>query len=201
MRRWVSRIVLGAIVPVVLLLTGWWVPYLLGAPEVVPVLASFGLVLGVVVDVTLLRNRLDSLYRLPIPAQAAIATFYTVMIYGFFMGLPVPVLLVSLGWGYAAVSTLTATAGDPRRVRWAARGSAALMLVACLATAWLAFREPWIADEVRGMLGLPFTPSLVSLVIASVVGGLGLVVGAYVIPKALASWVPRGGTGASAVAS
>lgn len=200
MRRWVSRIVLGTIVPVMLFLTGWWIPYLLGVSELVPVLASIGFVLGVIADVTLLRHRLDSLYRLPVAAQAAIATFYTVMIYGFFMGLPVPVLLVSIGWGYAVVTALAAGDADPRRARWAARGSAALMLVACLATAWLAFREPWIAGEVRGMLGLSFTPSLVSLVIASVLGGLGLVAIAYVIPKALVNRVNHRSRGASATA-
>ena len=185
MQGWVSRIVLGTIAPVSGLLVGWWGCYLLGVTNAVAVAASTGLVLGLIANATLLRHRLDSLYRLSIPAQVAVASFYTVMIYGFFMGFPVPVLLVSLGWGYAVAHM--AAAADTRRVRWAAPGSALLMLVVCVATAWLAFREPWIAGEVRGMLGLSFTPSLASLVVASVAGGLMLVGSAYAIPAVMLS--------------
>lgn len=182
MRCWVSRVVLGAITPVSLFLVGWWIPYLVGAVDLVAVLAPTGLVLGLIADATLLRNRLDRLYDLSLPLQAAIAAFYTVMIYGFFMGLPIPVLLVSLGWGYVAVQAVAGGTAESRQTRWSAWGSAALMFVACVATAWLAFREPWIADEVRGMLGLASTPSLVTLVLATAVGGLALVAAAYAIP-------------------
>lgn len=182
MRRWVSRVVLGAITPVSLFLIGWWIPYLVGAIDLVAILAPTGFLLGLIADATLLRNRLDRLYSLSLPLQAAIAGFYTVMIYGFFMGLPIPVLLVSLGWGYVAVQAVAAGDAESGQTRWSAGGSALLMLLACVATAWLAFREPWIADEVRGMLGLAFTPSLAMLVLATVVGGGILVAAAYAIP-------------------
>ncbi|HML51989.1 MAG TPA: hypothetical protein PKD84_11390 [Propionicimonas sp.] len=198
MRRWVSRVVLGAITPVSLFLVGWWIPYLVGAVDLVAFLAPIGLVLGLIADATLLRNRLDRLYSLSVPIQAAIAAFYTVMIYGFFMGLPIPVLLVSLGWGYVAVQTAAGGSAASGQARWSAIGSAALMLAACAATAWLAFREPWIADEVRGMLGLTVTPSLAALVLASAVGGMALVATAYAIPAVLIARHRRRFTGSIA---
>lgn len=198
LQRWVSRVVLGTIAPVSGLLIGWWSCYLLGVTDWVAPAALSGLLLGVAADLTVLRSRLDSLYRLSVPAQVAVAAFYTVMIYGFFMGFPVPVLLVSVGWGYAVARA--ASADDARRVRWAAPGSALLMLVACVATAWLAFREPWIAGEVRGMLGLSFTPSLDSLAVASVIGGLFLVSSAYAIPAVMLLRRRSAGEGARSAA-
>lgn len=191
MQLWVSRLVLGTIAPVVGLLTGWWGTYLVGATDLTPGLAVLGFTLGLLADVTLLRRRLDSLYALSTPVQLGIAGFYTVMIYGFFMGFPVPVLLVSLGWGYATAHRLGSSDGGQQPIRWASLGSAGLMLLACTATAWLAFREPWIATEVRGMLGLSFTPSLMSLVGATLVGAVMLVASAYLIPRAMFAWRTR----------
>lgn len=191
MQQWISRLVLGTIAPVVGLLTGWWGTYLLGLTDLTPGFAVLGLVAGLLADATVLRHRLDSLYALSLPAQLGVAGFYTVMIYGFFMGFPVPVLLVSLGWGYAAAHKLGSTDRGHGATRWASLGSAGLMLVACLATAWLAFREPWIAGEVRGMLGLPFTPSVTSLAVATVFGALLLVASSYLIPKAMLAWRGR----------
>jgi hypothetical protein len=193
MERWTSRVVLGTILPVSLMLLGWWGTLgLLGDSPLIPWAALGGLMLGFVLDVTVLRRRLDSLLRLSTTALATIAVFYSVMIFGFFMGFPVPVLLVGLGWGYAA--THTGEAGPDvraRRVRAASIGSAVIMSVACCATAWLAFNEPTIALQVRGMLGLPFTPSMSALAVMSAAGGLGLIAVAYGLPLALARWMSK----------
>jgi hypothetical protein len=73
------------------------------------------------------------------------------------------------------------------------------MSTACCVTAWLAFNEPTIASQVRGMLGLPFTPSIGALVVLSVAGGLSLVGLAYGLPMTLAAWShePRRSAGAT----
>jgi len=200
MERAVSRIVLGAIAPVSLFLLGWWGTLgLLGDSPMIPWAALGGLALGLVLDVTVLWRRLDSLFAVSMATQTAIAVFYGIMIFGFFMGFPVPVLLVGLGWGFAV-----AHASDrpvdvrARRVRVASVGSALIMSIACCATAWLAFSEPTIAAQVRGMLGLSFTPSIGALAASSVVGGVVLVGLAYGIPVMLAARprTPRGSVGA-----
>jgi hypothetical protein len=182
--RAVSRVILGTIAPVVGLLTGWWGSFaLLGDSPWIGWAAATGLIAGLVVDLTILRGRLDSLRDLPQAGLAAIAVFYSVMIYGFSMGLPVANLLVGLGWGYALRSR-------PDGVRMAATGSAAMMFLLCGATAWLAFGERTIASQVRGMLALPFTPPMWSLWALALFGGLALVAGAYFLTKVAAS---RGG--------
>jgi len=188
MERMVSRIVLGAIAPVVLFLAGWWGTLgVAGDSALISWMALCGLACGLALDATWLRRWLDSLYSLRPAAQATIALFYAVMIYGFFMGLPVPLLLVGLGWGFAAVHGDGPSDLRVRRTRLASWGSASLMTVACLATAWLAFREPSIALQVRGMLGISFTPSVSMLHVGSLIGGVVLVGLAYTIPSILAA--------------
>ena len=184
-----SRVVLGTIAPVCLMLLGWWGTLgLLGDSRLIPVAATGGLVLGLVADLTVLRGRMDSLFSLSAVASALVAGFYSFMIFGFFMGLPVPLLLVSVGWGYVAAHPPGGSPGErARRIRTAAWGSASIMLVACGATAFLAFGEPTIASQVRGMLGLPFTPSVELLAVNSLVGGLALVGLAYALPVAMAA--------------
>jgi hypothetical protein len=194
MERLVSRIVLGAITPVSLFLAGWWGTLaVLGDSALIPWAALGGLALGLALDATALRRRLGSLYIISPVSQAAVAVFYAVMIYGFFMGFPVPVLLVGLGWGFAAVRARDGDLGiRARRIRAAAFGSALLMFIACLATAWLAFREPSIASQARGMLDLPFTPSMGVLAASSAIGGLGLIALAFGIPVMFAAWGDKG---------
>lgn len=188
-----SRVVLGTIAPVSLMLAGWWGALgLLGDSLLIPYAALGGFALGLVVDVTVLRSRMDSLFSLSTAALIFIAVFYAFMIYGFFMGLPVPILLVSLGWGYVAARPRDGRLGERgRRVCAASRGSALIMSVMCCVTAWLAFSQPSIASEVRGMLGLSFTPTIGFLAVFSLVGGLALVALAYALPVMIAKWGHR----------
>lgn len=193
LERALSRISLGAIVPVVLLLTGWWGSFgILGDGPWIPWAAFGGLALGVLLDLTVLRRHLGSLYVLPSWAVFAVALFYSVMIYGFFMGFPVPELLVGLAWGFVVGrQRADRLAGDDRAqaaLRIASRGAACIMFALCCVTAWLALRELSIASEVRGMLGLSFTPSTNALRALSLFGGLGLVALQYGAVRLGAKW-------------
>ncbi|HET6352620.1 MAG TPA: hypothetical protein VFG89_10905 [Coriobacteriia bacterium] len=180
--RLVSRVVLGTIAPVSLMLAGWWgaVP-VFGDSPLVGRCALTGLAIGVLLDVTVFRQHLDALYRLSGWLLGVIALFYTVMIYGFFMGFPAVNLLVGIGWGFVVGRRHVAEGllgpEAAHELRAACVTASAIMFALCCATAWLAFSEPWIASEVRGMLGLSFTPSMTLLYAGSVLGGIVLVAG------------------------
>lgn len=183
MERFVSRLVLGSIAPVILFLAGWWGTFLVfGDSRLIPWMALAGLTSGLLLDATMLRGRLGLLYQLSTGAQVAVALFYAFMIYGFFMGLPVPLLIVGVGWGFAASRHRGTARERSERIWLAATGSALLMLVACLATAWLAFHEPSIQPQVRGMLGLSFTPSIAQLAVGSALDAVLLTGMSYAIP-------------------
>lgn len=194
--RTISRVVLGACAPVVLMLAGWWGSLgLFGDGRWIPWAALAGAVSGAALDLTVLRKRLDSLYSLSIPSLALVAVFYSGLIYGFFMGLPVPDLLVGVGLGFVigrrhtghGIRTAPARA-EVRAVSWTAT---AIMFALCCATAWIALTEPTIASQVRGMLGLSFTPSMDALRALALLGGAGLVAGGYVSTTAAAKWAAR----------
>jgi hypothetical protein len=194
--RWVSRVVLGAITPVALMLAGWWGSLgLLGDSPWIPWATLAGLAIGLVLDLTLLRRWLAGLYRLSRPALTAVAIFYSVMIYGFFMGLPIANLLVGAGWGFAVGRRHVGEdvrAGQPRNdVVYAASAAATIMFVLCCTTAWIALREPTIGWEMRGMLGLSFTPSWGEMSAVAVLGGFGLVVLGYSVTASVAGWAAR----------
>ncbi len=194
MERMLSRIVLGSVPPTGLLLAAWWCTYLLaGDSPWIPWAATAGLATGLLLDVTALRSWTGALFTLPSRSLALLAVFYAVMIYGFFMGLPVPLLLIPLVWGFVAARPVGDRAGHPAaRVVVAMRGSALIVFGLCCATAALAFREPSIARQVQGMLGLGFTPSMPLLVAASILCGVALVGCSYGIARSVGMWASRG---------
>lgn len=170
-----SRLVLGTVTPVVLFLAGWWGTYgVLGDSPAIAPAALGGLVLGVVLNLTVLRKRLDSLFDLGPKALVGLALFYSLMIYGFFMGMPVCNLLVGIVGGYVAGRKAALHGLPAERATRAARVTAAvatsILAVLCVATAWMALSEPTIGSQMGGMLGLPFEVT-VPIIYATIGGG------------------------------
>jgi hypothetical protein len=158
--RLLSRLVLGTLAPVVLFLAGWWGTLgLLGDSPVIGPAALGGLALG------------------------ALALFYSVMIYGFFMGFPVANLLVGLVAGHvvgrrARLHSLPAEQAA-RESRLALVFVTSILTVLCVATAWMALNQRSIESEVRHMLGLPFEVTRPMIYATIVVGGAGLLAAQY----------------------
>jgi hypothetical protein len=96
----VSWLVLGPIAPVSLGLAAWWSTVLLGWSEPHIALATVAAcAVGVAGTMTLGRRRAAALWQLGEPARRGVAVFYSVMIYGCFMGMPVGNVLVGVGGG------------------------------------------------------------------------------------------------------
>lgn len=137
-----------------------------------------GLALGVLLDLTVLRRHLDALFDLGPKALGGLALFYSVMIYGFFMGMPVFNLLVGVIGGYlvgrkAALHGLSADRAN-RMARVTAMVATSILAVLCVATAWMALHEPTIGSQMRGMLGLPFEVTTPMIYATIGVGGAAL---------------------------
>lgn len=188
-----SRLVLGTIAPVCLLLAGWWgLLGVAGDGPWIPWTASAGLALGILLDVTVLRRWIGSVYDLSTFALLGVGVFYSVGIYGLFMGMPVANLLVGAVGGFIVgrrAALRDVAAGDASsQQRAVAAGASALMAALCCATAWLGLSDPYTAGDLRGMLGLGFTPSLGQLWVLAVVGGMSLVATEYLLTWAAARW-------------
>jgi len=190
--KWISVLVLGLIAPVALMLLFWWGSVLLiGDSGAVPYLALGGVLIGAVLDFTLLRRFVFRLFDLSILKLFAIALFYSVMIYGFFMGFPVFNALVGIACAYVAARGGALQSADIQTMRQKARivngFSFILLLLICIGTAVLALREATIEAQVQHMLGFPFqiTRGMIWAIILA--GGALLLACQYEISK----WIFR----------
>jgi hypothetical protein len=184
------------------MLAGWWGSFgLLGESGWIGPIALTGLALGLALDVTALRRRLGSLFELPMPALFGVATFYSVMIYGAFMGFPVVNAFVGIAGGYVVGRRAVLASELPEQARREARAVASfatgVLFALCCATAWLALREPTLPTELRHMFSLPFTPTESMIYVLIVAGGLGLVAAEYGATLATARWAVRQGASAA----
>jgi len=192
MDKILSRVVLGALAPISLLLGFWWgsIPFT-ADPNRVAVLSFFGLLLGVFLDLTILRRFVARLYELSLPALLAVETFYAVMVYEFFMGLPVVNTAVGILGSYIVARSGSVRGADAAETRSRLKTlriySFLLLLAFCFASAVLALREETIGSQVRGMLNLPFevTPGMVWTLI--VAGGILLLAAQHFLSRLVGS--------------
>jgi hypothetical protein len=195
--RIVSWVVLGPIAPIALLLAGWWgsLPALHDSPAV-GVIALCGLVVGLALDATALRRRMETLFSLSDRALLLVALFYSIGMYGFFMGFPVFDALIGVGGGFVAARR-AAIMGWPRQraLRDGRRAVIAMTWVLsalCGVTAWLALREPTMGSELTHMFRLPLAVTRPMIYAIIVVGSVGLLVVQYALTSLAARWfAPR----------
>jgi hypothetical protein len=116
-----------------------------------------------------------------------VAVFYSILIYGFFMGLPVFNALVGIAGAYI-VGRKCVLRGDGRQaIQKSARRvnlfSFILLLLVCVCTALLALGEATIESEVQGMLGLEFEVTRGMIWAIILVGGALLLAFQYGISR------------------
>ena len=192
----VSWLVLGPIAPIALLLAGWWGALgLLGDHPAIPWAAMTGLLAGVVLDATALRRWAGSLFSLPMPSLVAIALFYSIGLYGSFMGFVMVNAFVGIVGGYVIgrrAVVLAETPGESRRdIGSFARLATVILFALCCVSAWLALREPTLPQQLRGMFALPFTPTVEAVRLLVIVGGILLVAAEYPATFVAARWGAR----------
>lgn len=183
--KFLSVAVLGTLAPVVLMLFFWWgsLPFIHNNDLLIFTLSALGFAAGIALDFTLLRRFVKSLFALPFWALAAILIFYSIMIYGFFMGFPVPNSLVGVVGVYIAVrqGLLRHSAAENTRqsAKRILRLSTAVLFLLCVSTAYLSLRESSICTQVKGMLNLPFDVTMGMIWALILIGGSGLLLFQY----------------------
>jgi len=184
-----SIILMGLPAPVLLTLLGWWglIPWHVSSSVFYIVSASIGFAAGVVLDVTLLRRFMTQLFHLPLPALCTLMGFYSILLYGFFMGFPVFNIIPGILGGYITAKGSFFRAADKtdaqRTTRRMDAFSFVLLFFLCAATAVLTLREPTIQLQLKSMLSLPFevTYSMIWGVIIS--GGAALLALQYLLSR------------------
>jgi hypothetical protein len=183
------NIIIGLVAPIILMLAGWWgsLPFV---PEgSIMYFALGGLLLGLLVDVLFLRRWVRKAYSFPVAWFVLVYLFYSVCLFGFFMGMPAFNLVMGVMGGYYTGLCLRHANRDQAAVEITARRTALFAAVVlgavCLASWVLAYQEATIASEIKGMFSLKKEISRETILGLSAAAGIGLVVIEYYLTRAM----------------
>jgi len=171
-------IIFGGVPVIVGFLAGWWISLPLVSESRIMQWALAGLLLGFLVDVIFLAGWVRSAYSMKPPVWMAVYGFYSIGLFGMFMGVPVFNVLLAVPAGVFIGRWLARTGADSIRLRKSARQTAiwttGVLGLACIASAVIALASRSTASDLQGMLGLPFTVTPV-MIIGIILGGGGLI--------------------------
>jgi hypothetical protein len=182
MKTKLERIVLALLVaplaPIALFLAAWWGSYTWLPESWIPACALAGLLLGILVDAACLKRWMAIAPRFNSRIWIVIHLFYSMGLFGMFMGVPVFNAALALPAGFVVGGRLAGRNADAAQVRREARRTAlfttSVLALVCGFSAFIALASPSTASDLRGMLGLPFevTPAMIVALIVS--GGAAL---------------------------
>lgn len=171
---------LGAVPVIVCFLAGWWIaiPFLPESRVFISALA--GLVCGILIDFFFLKGWVQRAFSFKAWVWKAVYVFYSVGMFGFFMGVPVFHVLLAFPTGVFVGRWLAHTGADSARMRQVARRAAvfttSVLGLVCLASATIALASPSTGRDLRGMLRLPFEVTTVMILALIVVGGAAILI-------------------------
>jgi hypothetical protein len=170
--------VLSAIFPILGFLAGWWGTFTFMPDRLIFLMASAGLLIGIMVDVVFLKRWVGSAYSINLKIWMAVYLFYSIGMLGFFMGVPVFNLLLAVPAGLFIGSKLAHQRADYNEVRRMSRNTCifttGVLAAVCVTSAVIAWVDPYTSLNLQGMLGLQFEVTRWMLAGVIVVGGIAL---------------------------
>ena len=167
-------IVFGAIPVIAFFLAGWWISVPLVPESRIPLCALAGLLLGILVDVIFLGSWIRHAYSMKVWVWMAIYGFYSIGMFGFFMGVPIFNVLLALPAGVFVGRWLALGGQDSALMRKTAQRVAvfttSILGLVCIASAAFALASPSTGSDLQGMFGLPF-PVTPIMIIGIIFGG------------------------------
>jgi len=167
--------VLGAVPVIACFVAGWWlcIPFV---PESHIIYGALtGLLVGILIDLIFLRRWVRNAFSMKIWLWVDIYVFYSLGMFGLFMGVPIFNTILALPAGFFIGRRLVHNGSDFGSMKKAARQTAAfttgILGLICLASASIALLSSSTASDIRGMLRLPFQVTLVMIVGIILVGG------------------------------
>jgi len=174
------------VVPITFFLIAWWSSIGLQNDQKIASIAFAGLGFGILIDVLVLKPSLKSLETLSKEVLIGVYVFYSIMVLGFFMGVPVFNLFLGVLAGRFIARVGLYRSLDPHKMKQfiqsTGRGVTVVMVGVCLISAAIALKDPMeSAVNLQGMLNLGFTVESWMVYALIVVGGIGLVALQYII--------------------
>jgi hypothetical protein len=171
-------LILAPLAPITGLLGFWWTSYALLPERWISFCAFSGLALGILADIFILKKRITRAYQFGMIFWITIFLFYTVCVFGFFMGMPVFNTALAIPAGFIVGGKLARKTADRSQVRTVALRTCIFTTIVlafiCATSAILALSEATLPAELEGMLALPFTVTWGMIWGIILVGGTGL---------------------------
>ena len=178
LERYILGLILAPLMPLAFLLGGWWLAYVLLPEAWIFLGALFGLLLGLLLDFPLLKKWINDADMLGIPFWAVVFVFYSIGLFGFFMGVPVFNLVLALPAGFILGSRLASQHADEIKLRVVSRHvsefTTFVLALICVASAMIALADPFTEANLQGMLALPFSVTRGMVIGLIAVGGVVL---------------------------
>jgi hypothetical protein len=172
---------LGAVPVISCFLAGWWLSLPFVPEARIFQYALAGLLAGILIDAIFLRKWVRRAYALKPWVWMLVYAFYSIGMFGFFMGVPVFHVFLALPAGIFVGRWLTHSGADVPRVRKVARQTAifttSMLGLVCTSSAFIALSDRSTAANLQGMLGLPFQVTR-GMLIGVILGGGALLLAA-----------------------
>jgi len=179
--------IISPIMPILFTLAGWWgsIPFV--AEENIVLFALGGLCVGVLADLFFLKKWVRNAFIIPVFWLVLAYLFYSIGIFGFFMGVPVfnPLLGPVAGtyMGMRARSKKADAVSTAQSARHTALFTTAVLTVVCATALLLAMNEPTLEANIQGMFGLRSPLPRTAILWLSTAAGLVLVVVEYPLTR------------------
>ncbi|MFH0761092.1 MAG: hypothetical protein V2A67_06280 [Bacteroidota bacterium] len=157
----IDGLIIGSLFPLSLGLIAVTLWFLLDKSESRPIIyVAIGLALGVLIDLKFLKGWINRRYTLPLWTVAAIYIVYNMLVYGFFMGLPVFNVFLGLLAGYYFGHRICFNQVAPEKhsklVNQVSLFTGLIMTLVCISSGFLALMDNQAAGMIKEVLGLDF---------------------------------------------
>jgi len=178
LEKWFVGTLVGIIPPLIGFLAGWWGTFRYVSERQVFLAAITGLVMGLMVDGFFLKKWMEKAWTSRMELWILLFIFYSICVFGFFMGVPVFNMFLAIPAGFYMARRLTRSETLIKENKLIVRKTQLLTTIVlagiCVASAFFAWRDPTTAANLEGMFRLQFEvtrPMIAGLIIF---GGLGL---------------------------
>lgn len=178
--KWILGIVFGAVIPISTFLLFWWssLPFIKNN-EVVMIIAICGLLFGLLIDFILKRFLGINFFKISLKVLIGVYIFYSVCLFGFFMGVPIfhPILGIIAGyyWGRRLIFQQADRETFPKEISKVSLFTSMAIGFICLFSATIALIDSYTASNLEGMLNLSFEITPAMLLGLIIIGGLFLI--------------------------
>ncbi len=139
-----------------------------------------GLLIGGLIDLKFLKSWINNRFNLPIWTLVLTYLAYNILVYGFFMGLPIFNTFLGLLAGYYFGNRICVNKVESehhsRLINQVSIFAGLIMTFVCISSGFLAIHDNGAAGMIKNVLGLNFEVTHSMLWIIVLIGGLALIV-------------------------